>query len=136
MNRLVLAVALAAIFAGSTRWSGAQTQPTPPLFTGTSTPMDGKDLSVARRHFDPSARTYWHSHDTGQLLMVEKGRMRVQKRGQPMRELGPGESDYAGANVVHWHGAAPGGPLTQINVGFGGGAKWMEAVSDREFSGR
>ena len=62
--------------------------------------------------------------------------MRVQKRGQPMRELGVGESDYAGPNVVHWHGAPPDKALVQINVGFGGGAKWLEAVTDDEYAGR
>ena len=59
---------------------------------------------------------------------------RVQKRGQPMRELGVGESDYAGPNVVHWHGAAPDKALVQINVGFGGDTKWMEPVTDAEYN--
>ena len=88
--------------------------------------MDGKDLSAARRHFEPGARTYWHSHDKGQLLLVEEGRMRTQKKGGPVSELGVGESDYAGPNVVHWHGATPRSALVQINVGFGGGTKWLE----------
>ena len=61
--------------------------------------MEGKDLSVARRSFEAGARTYWHSHANGQLFMVEDGRMRTQKKGGPMRELGKGESDYAGPNV-------------------------------------
>jgi quercetin dioxygenase-like cupin family protein len=133
MRRIALALSLTAVFAISTRWIGAQT---PPLFTGTSTPMDGKDLTVARRHFDAGARTYWHSHDRGQLLMVEDGRMRLQRKGQPMKEIGVGESDYTGPNVVHWHGATPDRPATQINVGFGGEAKWFEAVSDKEYSGK
>jgi quercetin dioxygenase-like cupin family protein len=107
-----------------------------PQFTGRSETMDGKDLSVARRHFDAGARTYWHSHDKGQLLLVEDGRMRTQKKGGPVRDLGVGESEYAGPNVVHWHGATPDQPLTQINVGFGGGAKWMDAVTDAEYNRR
>ena len=106
---------------------------TPPLFTGTSTPMDAKDLSVARRRFEPGARSYWHSHDKGQLLLVEDGRMWAQKRGQAKRDLGPGESDYTGPNVVHWHGAAGTSHLIQVNVGFGGEAKWLEAVTDADY---
>lgn len=105
-----------------------------PQFTGRSEVMDGKDLSAARRHFDAGARTYWHSHDKGQLLLVEEGRMRTQKKGGPVRDLGVGESEYAGPNVLHWHGATPDQPLTQINVGFGGGAKWMDAVTDAEYN--
>ena len=137
MRRVALLIALTAILVMSLRWSGQAQQPPPaPQFTGTTTAMDGKDLSVARRRFEPGARTYWHSHDKGQLLLVEDGRMRVQKRGQPMRELGVGESDYAGPNVVHWHGAPPDKPLVQLNVGFGGGAKWLEAVTDADYAGK
>jgi quercetin dioxygenase-like cupin family protein len=109
-------------------------QQNPPLFTGKSVVMDGKELSAARRSFEPGARTYWHSHDNGQLLLVEDGRMRTQKKGGPVRELGKGESDYAGPNVVHWHGAVPGQQLIQINVGFGGGTKWMNEVTDTEYN--
>ena len=137
MQRLALIVALTVLFAVSMRWSSAAQQPAAqPLFTGTSTPMDGKDLSSARRKFEPGARTYWHSHTNGQLLLVEDGRMRLQKRGQAMRELGVGESDYSGPNVVHWHGATPDKALVQINVGFGGETKWMEAVSDAAYQGK
>src|ERR1051325_8848023 len=92
-----------------------------PRFTGKSVVMEGKDLSAARRSFEPGARTFWHSHDNGQLLLVEKGKMRAQKRGQPMKEYGVGDSDYTGPNVVHWHGAAPDTELVQISIGFGGG---------------
>ena len=105
-----------------------------PLFTGKSDVMEGKDLTAARRHFDAGARTYWHSHDNGQLLLVEQGRMRTQKKGGPVRDLGVGESDYAGPNVAHWHGDTPDQPLVQINVGFGGQTKWMEQVTDAEYT--
>jgi quercetin dioxygenase-like cupin family protein len=111
-------------------------QQNPPLFTGKSVTMEGKDLSAARRSFEPGARTYWHSHDNGQLLLVEDGRMRTQKKGGPVRELGKGESDYTGPNVVHWHGAVPGQQLIQINVGFGGSTKWLNEVTDAEYNSK
>ena len=143
MNRIALAIAFLVVLAASSRWMHAQApagagrgQANPPLFSGTTTAMDAKDLSVARRRFEPGARTYWHSHERGQLLMVEAGRMRVQNRGEAMRELGVGGSDYSGPNVVHWHGATPGGSLVQLNVGFGGETKWLEAVSDAEYDAR
>ena len=68
--------------------------------------------------------------------MVEQGRMRLQKRGQPMQELGVGQSDFTGANVVHWHGATPDQPLVQINAGFGGDTKWLDEVTGDEYSGK
>lgn len=125
LHAVVVAAGLATI--------ALQAQGQPPLFTGTSTSMEGKDLSVARRRFEPGARSYWHSHEKGQLLYVEAGRMWTQKRGQGKRDLGPGESDYTGPNIEHWHGAAPATELIQVNVGFGGGAKWLEAVSDADY---
>ena len=107
-----------------------------PRFTGLSTVLEGKDLSAARRRFEPGARSAWHSHDNGQLLYVEQGRMRTQKKGQPVKELGVGDSDYTGAAVVHWHGAVPGMPLIQINVGFGGETRWMQKVTDAEYAAK
>ena len=134
MRRALLFIALAALLVVSTR---AQQPPgNTPRFTGKTEAMDGKDLTVARRRFEPGARTAWHSHDRGQLLMVEEGRMRAQKRGEPFRDYGVGESDYAGPNVLHWHGASATEPLVQINVGFGGATKWAEAVTDADYNKR
>src|SRR4051812_30787009 len=131
MTHLALLAGLGLLLVAS-----AYAQQNPPQFTGKSTVMDGKDLSAARRRFEPGARTYWHSHDNGQLLLVEDGRMRTQKKGGAVKELGKGESDYAGPNVVHWHGAVPGQTLIQINVGFGGETKWLQAVSDAEYNAK
>ena len=114
----------------------AQQVPDDSRFTGKTVVMEGKDLSAARRRFEPGARTAWHSHDKGQLLLVEEGRMRTQKKGGAVRELGVGDSEYAGPNVVHWHGAAAAQPLVQINVGFGGETKWMDKVTDAEYRGK
>jgi len=107
-----------------------------PHFTGKSVVMEGKELTVARRSFEAGARAAWHSHDHGQLLMVEDGRMRTQKKGGAIKELGKGESDYTGPTIVHWHGAVPGQALIQINVGFGGETKWLEKVTDAEYEGK
>jgi 4-carboxymuconolactone decarboxylase len=136
MKRIIVLVSLAVVLAASVRFVGAQTPGTTPRFTGKSDVMDGKDLSAARRSFEAGARTAWHSHDNGQLLLVEKGRMRVQKRGESVKEVGVGASEYAGPNVEHWHGAAANEPLVQINVGFGGGSKWFADVTDAEYRGR
>jgi quercetin dioxygenase-like cupin family protein len=131
MKRVVVLLGLAVLLAAST-WA-QQPAPVAPRFTGKTEAMDGKDLTVARRRFEAGARTAWHSHDRGQLLMVEEGRMRSQQRGKPIKDFGVGESEYTAANVVHWHGAAPGHALVQLNVGFGGSSKWFEDVSEAEY---
>ena len=114
--------------------AGAQTTDDP-RFTGVSTRMEPTDLSVSRRRFDAGARSAWHHHDHGQLLYVEKGRARTQKRGQPLREMGPADSDYTAPDVEHWHGAAPHEPFVQVAVGFGRGITWLEKVTDEEYEG-
>jgi quercetin dioxygenase-like cupin family protein len=140
MSRMILVASFATLLALSAAWTGHAQQPpegvVPPRFTGTSAAMEAKDLTVARRRFDAGARTYWHSHARGQLLMVEQGRMRLQKRDQAMRELGAGESDYTAPNVLHWHGAAPDQPVVQVNVGFGGAATWADEVTADEYAGK
>ena len=141
MKRVAVLLSLALALAASTYWVGEAQQPPAagaddPHFTGKTVVMDGKDLSVARRRFEPGARTAWHSHDRGQLLLVEEGRLRTQKKGQAIKELGVGESDYTAPNLVHWHGAVPGQALVQLNVGFGGETKWLDPVTDAQYRGR
>jgi len=131
MTRVVVFLGLGMLLVAS-----SYAQQNAPLFTGKSVVMDGKDLTAARRSFEAGARTYWHSHDNGQLLLVEDGRMRTQKKGGPVKELGKGDSDYTGPRIVHWHGAVSGQALVQINVGFGGETKWMNEVTDAEYNGR
>ena len=109
----------------------------PALITGTSTTSEPTGVTVARRSFEPASRTYWHSHPGGQLLLIEQGRALVQERGKPVRTLGPGESIFTGPNIAHWHGATPTQAMTQLNVGFPGGAtKWMDPVTDAQYSGK
>ena len=68
---------------------------------------------------------------------VQEGRARVQRRGEPMKELKAGEIDYAPPGVEHWHGAAPNEPLVQLGVvPFGGGIKFLEPVTDAQYNGQ
>ena len=141
MKRIALASSFVLMLVVLTRWIGAA-QPPPaqagddPRFTGKSTVMEATGLGVSRRSFEPGARSAWHSHDKGQLIFVEEGRARTQKKGQMLKELGAGESDYTGPNLVHWHGAAPDQRLVQVAVGFGGETKWLEKTTDAEYAGR
>lgn len=106
------------------------------LFTGQTSALDTTGVTVGRRRFEQGARTYWHSHPNGQLLLVQEGRALVQEQGKPVRELAPGESIFTGPNVPHWHGATPAGSMTHLNVGFSGATKWMDPVSDDQYAGK
>ena len=117
-------------------WAGQAQQPAATTFTGKTSRATAEGVTTGLVIFEPSARTYWHSHPNGQLLLVQKGRMRTQKSGGPVLEVGPGEPVYAGPNVRHWHGAAPDQPMTQLTVGFGGTTKWDEEVSEQQYQAR
>jgi quercetin dioxygenase-like cupin family protein len=105
-------------------------------FTGASRSLDTEGLRISHRWFEAGARSAWHRHVHGQLLFVEAGRARVQKRGGPLREMGVGESDYTGPNVDHWHGATPNQEFTQVAMGFGEETVWLEKVTDEQYHGR
>jgi len=91
-----------------------------PNFTGVVTSLDAKDVTAGRRNFEAGARTAWHSHDKGQLIYAESGRMRTGRRGEAFKEYAAGGSEYTAPNVEHWHGATPKEPLVQVNISLAG----------------
>jgi quercetin dioxygenase-like cupin family protein len=103
----------------------------PANFTGTVTPRATTDIRMNRYHFDPGARTKWHSHEAGQVIYVEEGRLRVQEKGKAMREVGQGATFHVAAGVTHWHGAPPNAGTTQISLSFGA-TNWMDPVSESD----
>ena len=57
--------------------------------------------------FEPGARTAWHTHPLGQILIVTAGCGRVQREGGPIEEIRPGDVVRFAPGEKHWHGAAP-----------------------------
>ena len=112
----------------------AAQEPTDANFTGKVTPMDAKDISGGRREFAAGARTAWHSHDRGQLIYAEKGRMRTGRRNEGFKDYPQGGSEYTAPNVEHWHGATPSEPLVQVNIQFGGTTKWLQKTTEDEYN--
>ena len=64
-------------------------------------------LHVARVTFEPGARTVWHAHPHGQVLIATAGVGRFQSAGGPVLSLLPGDSVTIAPGEKHWHGAAP-----------------------------
>ena len=104
-------------------------------FTGQTSALDASALRATRRRFEAGARSAWHSHDGGQILFVQEGKGRVQRKGQPIKEMVPGDSDYTAPSVLHWHGAAPDQAVAQAAMSFGGETHWTEKVTDAEYLG-
>ena len=101
-------------------------------FTGTVKSLDAADLRTVRFQYEAGARSYWHVHDGIQVLLIEKGRGRVQLQGKPVQEMLPGQPVFLPPGVPHWHGAAPDEGLTWISTSIGG-VKWMQEVTEQEY---
>ena len=92
-------------------------------------------VRAARIRFEPGARTKWHVHERGQVLLCEEGVARTQVQGHPVQELHTGETAYVPGGVPHWHGAAAGQATTLFSVDVSAGqTKWQNAVTDAEYS--
>jgi 4-carboxymuconolactone decarboxylase len=88
--------------------------------------------------FAPGARTAWHSHPGGQILIVTAGSGRVQVWGQPIEEIRVGDVVRIPAGVKHWHGASPTASMSHLGITEqrdGTAVQWMEKVSDEQYSG-
>jgi quercetin dioxygenase-like cupin family protein len=94
-------------------------------------------VAAARVAFEPGARTAWHTHPLGQTLYVVSGVGRVQKLGEPVREIRAGDTVWIPPGEKHWHGAAPDHAMTHIAMQEavdGSAVEWLEQVSDADYT--
>src|ERR1700740_384140 len=66
--------------------------------------------------FEPGARSAWHTHPLGQILIITDGTGWVQEWGGPVREMHKGDVVWIPAGVKHWHGATPTTSVTHIAI--------------------
>ncbi len=86
--------------------------------------------------FEPGARTAWHTHPLGQVLIVTAGRGQTQRWGGPIEEIRPGDVIWIPPGEKHWHGATASTAVTHIAIVEqldGKSADWMEQVSDEQY---
>ena len=83
--------------------------------------------------FEPCARTDWHTHATGQLLIVTFGCGLVQSWDGPIEQIRAGDVVWAPPNEKHWHGATPTTAMTHIAITEG--VDWLEKVTDEQYQG-
>jgi quercetin dioxygenase-like cupin family protein len=89
--------------------------------------------------FEPGARTAWHTHPLGQILIVTAGAGLTQCWGGPIEPIRPGDVVWIPPGEKHWHGAAPNSAMTHIAIQEqidGNQVVWMEKVSDEQYVGR
>jgi quercetin dioxygenase-like cupin family protein len=86
--------------------------------------------------FEPGARTAWHTHPLGQILIVTAGCGWAQRWEGPIEEIRPGDVIWFSPGEKHWHGATPTTAMTHIAIVEqldGKSADWMEKVADEEY---
>jgi quercetin dioxygenase-like cupin family protein len=95
------------------------------------------NCSVYNVTFEPGARTHWHSHPGGQILLVTGGKGYSQEEGKPARPLHPGDVVTIPQNVKHWHGATKNSWFVHVGITANpqaGDAEWFEEVNEREYN--
>jgi len=86
--------------------------------------------------FEPGARTAWHTHPVGQVLVVTAGVGWLQREGGSVEQMRPGDVIWIPPGLKHWHGAAATTGVTHIALTEqldGPVANWMEKVSDEQY---
>ncbi|MEZ4647637.1 MAG: cupin domain-containing protein [Candidatus Eisenbacteria bacterium] len=105
-----------------------------PVFSATEETPNG----CAYVAFEPGARSAWHTHPAGQLLVVTEGSGWIQQWGEAKREIVAGDVIWTPPGVKHWHGATATAAMTHVAIqqAVGGDVvEWMEAVSDEQYLG-
>ena len=112
------------------------------FFTGTVRidPLHAADdparVSAASVTFEPGARSAWHTHPLGQILVVTFGCGWTQCEGEPITEIRAGDVIWCPPGHRHWHGATPTTAMTHIAIQEalnGSPVTWMEKVTDEQY---
>jgi quercetin dioxygenase-like cupin family protein len=86
--------------------------------------------------FEPCARTDWHTHPLGQLIIVTAGCGWIQSWGQPKQVIRPGDVIWTPSEEKHWHGATAETAMSHIAIAearHGTAVEWLEKVADAQY---
>jgi len=98
---------------------------------------NNNDFSAGSVTFEPNARTHWHTHPKGQVLIVTEGEGFYQEKGKKAQPIKKGDVVTIPENVEHWHGASAKNKMVHIaitNYKEDVQVTWLEPVSDEEYA--
>ena len=105
------------------------------------TPLVAKDknneFSAGSVTFEPTARTNWHTHPKGQVLIVIEGDGFYQEKGKPALRIKKGDVVNIPENTEHWHGASAKSKMVHIaitNYKDDVQVTWLQPVTDEEYN--
>ena len=93
--------------------------------------------AVGNVYFEPGARSNWHSHPAGQILIITDGVGYHQIEGKEIEIIKKGSVVKCPPNVRHWHGASADVGLQQLYIVPNtekGIVNWNEAVTDEIYN--
>ena len=92
-------------------------------------------ISVGNVTFEPGARSKWHSHPAGQILLVIDGVGYYQEKGKPKQILRKGDAIKCPPNTIHWHGASADTAFVQVAITGRekGETVWLATVTEEEY---
>src|SRR5687767_5994914 len=92
---------------------------------------------VGNVYFEPGARSNWHTHPAGQILIITDGIGYHQIKGQPRQIIKKGDLIKCPPDVEHWHGASRESGLQQLYIipnTEKGIVIWKQKVTDEEYT--
>ncbi|MEO8404531.1 MAG: cupin domain-containing protein [Chitinophagaceae bacterium] len=95
------------------------------------------DFAIGNVTFEPGARTNWHTHPKGQVLVITEGKGFYQEKGKPAQHIHKGEVINIPENTEHWHGASADSSMVHLAItNFKGDENvvWLQPVSDADYA--
>jgi quercetin dioxygenase-like cupin family protein len=94
-----------------------------------------KGFNLNHVTFLPGGRTYWHTHEHGQILEVKAGSGWVCDSGEKPRRIRTGDTVICPAGTRHWHGADDGSMMMHLAISLGK-TSWENEVTEDEYKAK
>lgn len=95
------------------------------------------NFSVGSVSFEPKARTNWHTHPKGQVLLVIEGSGYYQEKGKSAQPIKKGNVVNIPEDTEHWHGASAEHKMVHLaltNYKDEIQVTWLKPVTDEEYN--
>lgn len=89
-------------------------------------------VTINNVFFAPGARTYWHTHEQGQVLTVVAGQGWICVDGEAAQPIRSGDTVWIPKGERHWHGASSDSYLLHTAISIGK-TEWQEEVADADY---
>ncbi|OJY97008.1 MAG: cupin [Sphingobacteriales bacterium 40-81] len=86
--------------------------------------------------FEPGARTKWHSHPAGQIILALDGVGYYQEKRHPKIIVKKGDVIKCPPDIPHWHGASANTAFVQVAITGRekGETVWLQPVTDEAYN--